>query len=210
VVTINDRDEYAHLPNTGRQKELLTPGRRTILSVADNPERKTKFTIRAVKFSGRWVCVDSQVANHVAAEMARANALPLFDGYTEIKQEHTIGKHRFDLLCKGDDMPELVVEVKLATLVSRGVAAFPDAPTIRGTSHVKTLAQMSRQGNECAVLFVAQRSDARSFAPNRVTDPDFADALLEAQDSGVIIKSVRCRVSKKSITLIEEIEVNLL
>jgi len=210
LVSINGRDEYAHLPNSGRQKELLTPGRRTILSEAQNLDRATKYTVHAVSFSNRWVCVDSTVANHVAAEMVRKGSLVLFNGYSDVKQEHVIGSHRFDLLLTGENLLPLVVEVKSATLVCRGgIATFPDAPTTRGTSHLKALSKMSCEGSACAIIFIVLRSDARTFTPNRKTDPNFADALIAARDSGVSINSVRCKVTKRAITVIDEIKVSL-
>ena len=40
----------AHVPNTGRCKELLVPNAKVYLLPSDNPKRKTKFSLHFVKF----------------------------------------------------------------------------------------------------------------------------------------------------------------
>ena len=44
-VEVNGNLEIAHVPNTGRCKELLVPGATVYLSVAQNPERRTKYDL---------------------------------------------------------------------------------------------------------------------------------------------------------------------
>jgi len=48
-VMINGNEEICHVKNTGRCKELLIPGCTVYCSVSDNPQRKTKFDLVAVK-----------------------------------------------------------------------------------------------------------------------------------------------------------------
>jgi sugar fermentation stimulation protein A len=48
-VYINDVLETVHVKNTGRCKELLIPGAKVILEIADNPSRKTKYDLIAVE-----------------------------------------------------------------------------------------------------------------------------------------------------------------
>ena len=51
------------------------------------------------------------------------------------------------------------------------------------------------EGWEGAVLFVVQREDAHSFAPNEAQDPAFAQALRKAAEAGVYVGAVVCRVT---------------
>ena len=71
-----DRDgtiETVHVKNTGRLRELLTPGADVVLAVPDNPARKTKYDLIAVYKPGLGlVNIDSQIANDAAAEWLRA------------------------------------------------------------------------------------------------------------------------------------------
>jgi sugar fermentation stimulation protein A len=69
--------------------------------------------------------------------------------------------------------------------VEDGVARFPDAPTERGTKHVRELMKAKAAGLDAAVIVVAQREDAKSFNPNRETDPVFSEAIARTAKAGV-------------------------
>lgn len=208
-VSVNGVNVLAHIPNSGRLTELMTPGRKAILSESDNPDRKTAYTLRSVWFNRRWVCIDSIVPNALASELAGSGRL--FGNSVEVKREHTIGNHRFDLLLidrKGRERRTLV-EVKSVTLVENKIALFPDAPTKRGVAHLNALKELINQGYRRQILFVIQRSDAESFRPNIKTDNDFAEALKRAKKAGVLVKAIRCRVGRRSITQIGSVRVDL-
>jgi sugar fermentation stimulation protein A len=101
------------------------------------------------------------------------------------------------------------VELKSATLVVKGRAIFPDAPTERGRRHLQSLMQAKRGGHGAAAFFAVQRSDATSFAPNDETDPEFGRALRRAQKAGVQVYAYTCRVSTREIALDRSIPVRL-
>ena len=207
-VTLNGKTVSAHIPNSGRLTELMAPGGKVILEPATNPERKTAYTLKSVWYAGRWVCVDSTIPNALAERLALEWGLPVFHGYNTARRETTIGHHRFDLRLDGPRMRPMIVEVKSVTLVKDHVALFPDAPTQRGASHLRSLAAMKGE-YERMVLFTIQRSDARLFRPNINTDPDFAEALVYAAKAGVHICAVKCSVGKSSIRVTGPVEIDL-
>ena len=68
-VDVNGAVETVHVKNTGRCKELLLPGAAVRLEVSDNPKRKTKYDLVAVrKQELGWVNMDSQAPNKVVGE----------------------------------------------------------------------------------------------------------------------------------------------
>ena len=48
-VEVDGKLEIAHVPNTGRCKELLVEGAIVWLKPSDNPNRKTKFSLHFVE-----------------------------------------------------------------------------------------------------------------------------------------------------------------
>ncbi len=48
-VMLNGKNETVHVKNTGRCKELLVPNATVYLEESDNPARKTKYDLIAVK-----------------------------------------------------------------------------------------------------------------------------------------------------------------
>ncbi|MBO4798135.1 MAG: DNA/RNA nuclease SfsA, partial [Candidatus Methanomethylophilaceae archaeon] len=86
--------EKCHVKNTGRCKEILVPGARVILSVSDNPGRKTKYDLIAAYKGEMLINIDSQVPNIVFGEFIPGSGL--FGSNPRIHPEYTYGDSRFD------------------------------------------------------------------------------------------------------------------
>ncbi len=209
LVKIDGKVEKAHIPNSGRLKELVAPLAPALLEHVVSESRKTAYTLKAIKYNNLWVCIDSIAPNRLVYETALSGKLPSISGYTDFTREFTLGRHRFDLICEGDGRPPLLVEVKSVTLVRGRTAIFPDAPTIRGRSHLLALAGHVKNGYDAQVLFVIQRSDADRFEPNIDTDPEFCAALREAISAGVRVNAVKLRVGRRSMSIMNEAPVML-
>ena len=94
-VMIDGAEEVCHVKNTGRCRELLIPGARVVLSVADNPARKTKYDLVAVWKGERLINMDSQAPNAAFGEWARKCGL-------EVRPETKFGNSRFDFYYRTD------------------------------------------------------------------------------------------------------------
>lgn len=194
----------AHLPDPGRLKELLQPGRRVWLRPAENPNRKTAWTAVLVEdATGEGlVSIDSTLPNRLIGEALVKNALEEFSGWTLVRPEFKKGGSRFDFLLQHQDGRKMLLEVKSVTLVRGDQGLFPDAITARGARHVRELTLIAQEdGWEAAVLFVLQRQDGKSVTAEREIDPDFARALKEAREAGVLIQGRRCFITLEQVTL---------
>lgn len=184
-----------HVKNTGRCKELLEEGCTVFLEKSDNPNRKTVYDLVAVikNNNGKemYINMDSQAPNAMAAEWLPKSGI--FSADTVFRREVTYGNSRFDL-CAVTGEVVTYIEVKGVTLEKDDVAYFPDAPTERGVKHLKELAACVEKGIGAMVLFVVQMKGISLIRPNRATHPAFADALQEAERSGVKIIAVDCNV----------------
>ncbi|WP_319562300.1 DNA/RNA nuclease SfsA [Marispirochaeta sp.] len=170
----------AHCPNPGRMRELLTPGRECLFEHHPDKPRKTAYSLAAVVYNGRIVPLFSAGANKIAHHLL----LPkFFPDAIEVIPEFSLGKSRFDFMIKSPGKHTLV-EVKSCSLVEEETAMFPDAPTIRGTRHIRELAAAAETGSYSSmVLFVIVNHSARRLVPDIHTDPDFSTAVLESRDS---------------------------
>jgi sugar fermentation stimulation protein A len=81
------------------------------------------------------------------------------------------------LYCTGEGGVKHLIEVKACSLIEYGTAMFPDAPSERALKHLEELAELSRGGYTCHVLFVIVHGKPGVFIPNLHTDPAFAAAL---------------------------------
>lgn len=209
-VLIDGREETVHVKNTGRCRELLVPGCTVYLEKSDNPSRKTPFDLIAVEKNTEkgtiLINMDSQIPNACCAELLPQTGL--FSPAAEIKREVKFGSSRFDI-CVTDGDRKSFVEVKGVTLERDGLALFPDAPTERGVKHVRELIEAKKQGFGAYIIFIIQMSEVHTFSPNRVMQPEFAEALLEAQEAGVKILAFDCIVTPDSITARKPVKVIL-
>jgi len=195
------------IPNPGRMKELLYRGARVYLIPVQSDTRKTQYNLALVDHQGVLVSVDSSVPNKLVRETVDGGIIEPFKEFRVKKAEYTFGESRLDFLLESDS-GNLLLEVKSCTLIRDGVALFPDAPTKRGSRHLRTLTRGLAQGRS-AVFFLIQRPDAKSFKPNRETDPDFTANLEEAAREGVEVYAYTSRVDFDGVFLGGRVPIDL-
>ena len=212
-VEVEGNIESAHVPNTGRCKELLVEDAVVWLEPSDNPNRKTKFSLRFVENKGVLVSLYSQQANSIVYDAIVDGKIKELYGYDYHKREKTVDNSRIDIyLAKKEDdccgmtflEDSCYVEVKGVTLIIDGEARFPDAPTERGAKHLKELIKLKKEGNRCVVFFLIQHPAGNCFRPNWENDPNFSKTLNEAYDAGVEILVYKCDNRLDGIDLIPE------
>lgn len=220
------REETVHVKNTGRCKELLIPGCNVYLEKSENPNRKTLYDLIAVEkrydeifdwgifplaFRKRMndgkektllFNIDSQAPNKVVLEWLKKQ------DYSVIKPEFTFGKSRFDFYLEKIDSvtgktEKILMEVKGCTLEIEGVGYFPDAPTERGVKHLNELSAAIGEGYKSVLAFVIQMEGVTEVFPNVKTHPEFADALEEAQKTGVEVWFLPCKVKADCLEIAE-------
>ena len=205
TVEINGSTETVHVKNTGRCKELLIPGAKVYLAASNNSARKTKYDLITVKKGDRLINMDSQAPNTAAREWLLAGGL---GEISELRPETVHGDSRFDFSFMKEGK-RCFLEVKGVTLENDGVCAFPDAPTERGTKHLRGLTRAAEEGFGSYVLFVVQMENVRYLHPNDATDPAFGKTLREAAEAGVKILAMDCRVTPGSMALNKSLPVCL-
>ena len=199
-VCLEGHPVVAHVKNTGRCRELLLPGAEVFLEKSDSPQRKTAYDLIAVrKTNGLLINIDSQAPNKVVREWLEQQ------DYDFIRPEFPYGNSRVDFYMeKGKE--RYLLEVKGCTLESEGIGFFPDAPTERGAKHLRELKKAALKGYTASAAFVIQMDGISEVRPNTETDPDFTEALREAQEAGVKVLFLLCHVEPDSLTVIQAIE----
>lgn len=207
AVQLDGGTQLCHVKNTGRCKELLTPGAAVWCQYhGEHGKRKTAYSLIAVQKGNLLVNMDSQAPNAAAAQWVRQGGLGFVPSV--IRREVQYGDSRFDLYFE-HDKTRAFLEVKGVTLEQGGTALFPDAPTARGVKHLRGLRRAVEAGFAAYALFVIQMAGMRAFRPNAAQDPDFAAALCDAADGGVQIFAMECDVTPDSMVLARPIPVIL-
>ena len=196
-VEIGGEVQTVHVKNTGRCRELLTPGATVWCQESDNPNRKTKFDLITVQKGHRLINMDSQAPNKAAGEWLRDGGL---GEISELRPEVKHGDSRYDFSFLKDGR-QCFLEVKGCTLEEDGVCAFPDAPTERGAKHIRGLTEAALAGYGAYILFVIQMSDVKYIRPHDETDPAFGTALREAAQNGVHILAMDCAITPDTMDI---------
>jgi len=208
AVELEGREVAAHLPNSGRLGELLTPGKPCYLVERSGGHRKTDYDLLLISHAGVLVSVDARLPNPLFAEAVAREKLAPFAGAPAVATEVHHGSSRLDFRLEYPTGP-VWVETKSVTLVEEGRALFPDAPTLRGQRHLKELLDLTEEGQRAAVVFVIQRADAREFAPHAKADPAFAQTLARAHAAGVEVYAFRCAVNRRMVRIETDVPVRL-
>jgi len=133
-----------------------------------------------------------------AARTGRETAAPI------IRSEVVHGRSRFDF-----DVGGMMVEVKSVTLSSGAAGLFPDAVSARAARHCDELAALAAAGHPAAIVFVAQRGDVESVAPEDEIDPAFGIALRGAANAGVLVMACALDITPHGATRARRVPVRL-
>ncbi len=192
LVEVEGQERLAHIPNSGRMKELLFPGAMVVLEEALGKGRKTPYELLFAFQGGELVAIDSQLPNRLMSEAIKRGEIQELGGYKEVHREVSWGHSRFDLLLKDGEKPDCLVEIKSVNLVQDSTALFPDAPTTRGRRHLEDLGRAAQQGFRAVAFFLVMRQDAEEVRPNDLLDPEFGQALRWAVEQGMEVMARSC------------------
>ena len=200
-VELGGQTETVHVKNTGRCRELLLPNIPVVLEKSDNPNRKTKYDLIAVRKKNLgWINIDSQAPNKVVKEWLTKQ------DFDVVIPEYSYGDSRIDFYMEKGNRKYLL-EVKGCTLEIDGTGYFPDAPTVRGVKHIRELMKAQKQGFWCGIAFVIQMNGIEEVLPNKETHPEFGEALSQAKQAGVHVLNLTCSVDKNSLEIISPIRI---
>ena len=167
-VQVNGEVFPAHVRNTGRCTGIIAAGAEVSLQRSTDSSRKTPFTLIAVSTPRYgWVNIDSLAPNVMAGEWLSKQ------GFEVIHPEHAFGESRIDFYMERSG-ERYVMEVKGCTLAENGVGLFPDAPTQRGSKHLRELSKAAGQGYHAIIAFVIMLNGVETVEPNEAIDQAFA------------------------------------
>ena len=204
-VDIDGKIESVHVKNTGRCKEILIKDATVYLEESTNPNRKTKYSLVAVQKNDLLINIDSQAPNKVVYDGILNKKVKELEDIIILKKERTYGNSRFDLYYETKDKKGFI-EIKGVTLENNSHCTFPDAPTTRGTKHVRELALAQQEGYINYIFFLIQFNGAKDFEANKEIDLEFSEMLLKSQKAGVKILCYDSIVDESGLVINKKIE----
>ena len=207
-IEVNKEIITAHCPNTGSMMGLLNKNNEVWVTKNDDPKRKLKYTLEIIKVKNNLVGVNTHLANKIVAEGLQNNSFKEFKNLKTIQSEVFYNKEtRFDFLVNKNNK-KIFIEVKNVTLFrDNQKSEFPDAPTTRGTKHLKTLIDASKKGFKTYVLFLVQIENMKYFKIAKDIDKDYYENYLMAKKSRVQFLAYKCKIDPKKIKIDKKIKI---
>ncbi len=168
-----------HIHDPGRLSEILFANNKLLLKYVDKPTRKTKWDVIAGLVDNNYILIHSNYHRKISENILKQGLLLPYEKIKKIKPEAKYQNSRLDFLITTQNNTSLWIEVKGCTLVKNSIAMFPDAPTKRGTKHLKSLLELTERGFKCALLILIFNPCAQYFTPNRDTDPEFTELFYK-------------------------------
>ncbi|WP_200762831.1 DNA/RNA nuclease SfsA [Nitrosophilus alvini] len=196
---VDEEIKKIHIADTGRLEEILTP-KRELLLLKNAESLKTDYTLVAAKMEEGWVLINTKL-HPAIAHIAIKNGVLGFKPEI-IKKEVRFLNSRFDY--KADNA---YVELKGCSLVQNGFCLFPNAPTSRGTKHIKELIEAKKRGYEAYILIMALRR-CKCFKPHPERDGEFKKTFYTALNEGVKFKGFFIKIDEE-LRVVYDGELNL-
>ena len=203
-IKVNNSIVTAHCPNTGSMFGLLKKDNEALISKADYPKKKLKFTFEMLKVNKTLIRGNTHRANRIVEHALNNKLISEFKSIKNIKSEFKFSKDtRFDFLCD-----KKILEVKNVTLTRKyDFAEFPDAVTTRGSKHLNKLVESIDENYEPYVLFLTQIQGINNFRIAKDIDNDYYQNYLKAKKAGVKFLAYRCHLSSKEIKIEKKIKI---
>ncbi len=107
IVKVRGREEYCHVTNSGRLKELLCPGAQVALVDHFSPlktrnsklktVRKTRYAVRLAYYRKKWVCIEANIAPRLLKEAWQKGGVEELKFYDQLQSEVPLNaRTRFD------------------------------------------------------------------------------------------------------------------
>lgn len=185
-----------HTANTGSMTGCAISGSPIWISNSHNPKRKYLYswelssTQSSSAGESHLIGINTALANKLVKEAIEQGYISELSQYEKITTEVPYGQEnsRIDLLVTYTDGQKCYIEVKNVTAsFETGIAAFPDAVTVRGSKHLRELELMVQQGHRGVIVFCVQRDDIHTVRTAQEIDPVYARTLFQAAKNGVEI-----------------------
>ncbi|MEM2207579.1 MAG: DNA/RNA nuclease SfsA [Sulfolobales archaeon] len=179
----------AHNTNTGRLIDVLTPGKRVLLSHIESRMRYRLIGVEDVA-EDCFNVVDVRTQARAFEESIKLGLLPYFRDCSIVKRSPSVGKSKLDYLLRCGNKV-VFVETKSAVMRGpRGEAMYPDCETSRGRRHLVVLAELASSGMVAYLVFISAMCSVKCFRPNEEGDKEVSRLLDKAMERGVIVKSI--------------------
>ncbi len=184
-----------YCPNTGKMSDILKIGSDCLITPITT---KSQWQWEASFIQNTWVGVNTHNPNKLIKNYL-TNIFPDQQFKAEVSFND---KFRADFANEN-----IVIEVKNVHWKVDSIARFPDCVTSRGARQMLNLTELQKNGKQCYVIYVIQRSDVNTVGCANWIDKEYFVNSTIAKESGVKFLGFKCKITPQEIKISDQIEV---
>lgn len=210
-VLIDGKSEKCHCPSTGRIGNIEFKDVPCLLSRAENPERKTKFTVEAISVdSGKnWIGINQTLVNRYIEFFLKLGQMKkLVGNFSELKREVPLGKSRIDFKI---DNNYLEVKMPLKDLPFGNLERTSKFLSFdRLIKHFSDVSKSLDDKSERATFVLVYLYSAPAFkVPSEDINEKIVRAAKKAHLKGVETWQVNMKIDKEGVEFLDCFKLNL-
>ena len=218
MVEVDGKTHEAHSPTTGRIGGLVIKNIPCLLSVADDPKRRTKYTVEAISMDQSrpfgWIGINQGRSNRYLENFLEENLMDkMINVKGKIAREKRLGNSKIDF-----KVDNCFIEVKtpLMFLDTSGHPNHIDKPLTFSSEDrmVKQFNDMcgALRDGEKAISILFNQYDAPTFDPPKIESPSverIKSTVRKALKIGMESWQVNAQVTPEGVSLIEYFKLDL-
>lgn len=221
IVEVRDKKMKCHCPSTGRIGNIIFEGIPCLISKAENPDRKTKYTVEAISMNlsttkdKKWIGINQTKMNKYIEYFFKNNQFSkMVENGENVERERKLGKSRIDFQIGKNfieaKMPLINTPTRFDNLQQNKPASKFDSFD-RLIKHLKELSAEVQKRKSRAIILICYQYDAKPFERPRksLTNKKILKAADESSKKGVENWQANFRINKKGIELTDYFKLKL-
>ncbi len=208
-VKVEGKLERCHCPSTGSIGGIKFSDIPCLLSRGKG-ERKTKYTVEAIKIEKQWIGINQTGANRYIEFFLKENLLNRMIKVNELRREARLGNSRIDFLVNNEDYLEVKTPLKDLYLKTNPLIDEKSVDFHRLVKHFGDLTKRLKKGSR-AIVLLCFIYDAQRFNPPapKGEESKIIRAAKNASRAGLENWQINLRIDKNGVGLEKLFRLNL-
>lgn len=144
-----------YVPSSSRiENYLKLKGREVLLTANKGTNKRTKFSLFAVKYYNKYILINLNMVNQIVEKMIIENKIKKLTG-TRLKREQTIDGYKADILLENHGTNEdTIIEIK-GIISALKEAKFPSVFSERAIVQLQKIKELLQRGYKVVYLIVS-------------------------------------------------------
>lgn len=202
-VLIGKSIEECYIPSASKLENYLKlKGKRVLLKKNKNEKSRTRYSVFAVKYYGKYIILNLILVNRILEEYIKLNY-----NYKVVYKERYINSYKADFLVLSDN--KTVIEAK-GIIAATQTVVFPTVYSQRAIEQLEEILELLKQGWKAEYYLISLSSIVRQI---RINDNPihlkYWNLLKVCVDNGMILKGFNIFYENNEIRIKDKIRISI-